>query len=580
MGYFGIQYSKYKDSEGEEHNPSINGERYVYYKRLNTDTKVWSVENKRYYSASEESINLWRSLYQKSTSLLDYRLGVAGDLANIAEYFKNLRDSEYKKEINLLSKVLGADALKKYRLNEQNSEVIGKELIGAINGLLNIKEVFKRNYLLITKTDAKQIIGSFPSYFEREYDKNQKLIYADIEEAISSSSRNIKVRDIIDDVMNQWIEKLTTDALITMFSESETEASSLIPKELKDAYREIAEVLKKEGSNEFIKAFIKIYKLTDITDWIESNLGKLTRSNWKSRVRYFSTKEVKNSKGEYVKKQWYQEGGLASEHLGNFIANYMSELFNNGGKSFHTGSTQQKADFLVTYGVENPQEIIDKWKEENTFGTRPRDIQAIKDLNDRLQDIDDSFLVYVNAKNIKLGENSKRFSAGSAINMDTFDTMMHMTPGAQKVGRSLIFMAHQLIPGAIGEGDDEKVKNAFARTIASALFDDYETIGNVYSHGANSVHLLYLNGIYLPISFYFNLLHKAFLEQSKKEIDDLILVTLTYPKHIKYPEMKDQANVVKPWGQQSAEAVERTKIEYRFLNSFQEEMKKLKIFTK
>jgi hypothetical protein len=47
---------------------------------------------------------------------------------------------------------------------------------------------------------------------------------------------------------------------------------------------------------------------------------------------------------------------------------------------------------------------------------------------------------------------------------------------------------------------------AFSSAIATALFDDFNMIGTVESSGAKSIHLLDLNGVLFPLSFYFFLL--------------------------------------------------------------------------
>jgi hypothetical protein len=580
MGYFGVQYTrKFKDKNGKEHSTSINGERFVYYQRLATDTQIYDVTTNKYLPANPETIESWRTLYRKATSLLDYRIGVTSDMANIAEYFKKLRDSEYQKEVALLKEKLGKDVIKEYNFNAMNEENIGANLIKAINELLNIKEVFQRNLSLITDTNQKQIIGNFPEYFETQYDNNQEEIYKEIELTIQKSAKSRKIDDIIDEVMSKWIPKLTKDALIHMFTESDVEAGAA--KEFKDAYKELASYLKKDSasSNQFIQSFIKAYNLDHISDWLNQTLGKVTKGNWKSKVRYFTTKEYKNSKGYYSEKKWYSESGLASEYLGNFVVNFVSENIGNDGKSFHSGGTNQKADFIVTYNIPEPEGIVGKWLQESTFGTRPADIKAMHELEAKLNDINNGFIVYVNAKNIKLGDNDKRFSAGSPISMDTFDTMMHLTPGAQKVGRSLIFMALQLIPGAIGEGQDEQVKVAFSRAIALALFDDYDTVGEISEQGTNNIHLLYLNGIYLPISFYFDLLYKAFSNYAQESLENVLKVNINYPREVMYSDMQEQAEETEghPWGLQSEKAVRETTLQYRFLNSFQEEMRKLNI---
>jgi hypothetical protein len=68
--------------------------------------------------------------------------------------------------------------------------------------------------------------------------------------------------------------------------------------------------------------------------------------------------------------------------------------------------------------------------------------------------------------------------------------------------KDLVTLCLQLVPGAMGDGATEEVRLALTQAIASALFDDFNAVG-VKMPGAQAIHLLDLNGVLLPASFYF-----------------------------------------------------------------------------
>ena len=117
----------------------------------------------------------------------------------------------------------------------------------------------------------------------------------------------------------------------------------------------------------------------------------------------------------------------------------------------------------------------------------------------------------------------------------------------------------------------------FARAIGSALFDDFEPDDPYKKKGAGmrTVHLLWLNGVYVPLSVFYSLLAEAFgdLEDSL-ERDELIKVEFSLPNNILYPTQDDQKGVRHPWDVQSKEALSAITVSYHFLSGFQKFMKR------
>lgn len=555
---FGMQYgNKYSDKRGE-HTNSINGERYVFYQRLNTDR-----------SDNKEVQQSWRELYRKADSLMRYRIDAGTNAAAIADYFLNLRDAEYAKECALLESKLGKNFLKgySYRGDEDDANEIGTMLVKGFNQLLNFKGVFMRNFELITKTRGqKQLITFFDYYFDKKFQEHKETIINEIKMEIEG---NLDIEAAAQKVFNAHVPEIVREALIYMFTEAKPESGLPDIKEFEDAYKDLAKYLKKGNAigDQLVQNLIQSYGLNDIM----SQFDGLTSKNLK--------KKIKSANFQLGMKARMSKGGSASEDLGTFVAQVAIDGLQNAS-AHKTGETKQKADFIISFDL--PTGAIEEWLDNNVFGTRDLNTKALTDLYNRVSALDEGFIVLTNAKNYTLNEGfDKRygFSAGEKISMDTWDTMMH---NVHHRGRDLIFMALQTIPGAVGQGYKKEVSTTFARAIGSALFDDFDTIGQVHT-GTNFIHLLYLNGIYLPLSFYYNLLYQAFNEYSKKEISKLVQVTISTPEKIMFPKMKDQRawqethEGESAWNAQSHAALDATTVEYHFFAAFQKEMKKLNV---
>ena len=554
---FGMEYGNKYEKEGIQYHNSINGERYVYYKRLNKDR----FKDKKF----EETC---RKVYRRASELAMYRFSVGADAQKIAEYFKELRDNEYAKEKKLLKEKL--ESFKDFSYTYDDEE-IGNFLIKGINELLNFKEVFNRNFELITNTKGnKQIITFFDYYFDKAFHKKefQDNIINRIETLMKSNS----LEDSIRQSLNENIPDIVRSALEFMFTQADAE-KGIDNDKYKQAYNELAPYLKKGNKmgDVFVAGLIDSYGLDDIISRLKDLT--LTKENYKKMLK--STSFELGSRAKMIR------GGSASENLGVFIADVVANeiLKLNNSNVTWTGGTKQKSDFIISFDMDTS--IVSDWVEKNTFGTREKDVSAMYELQKKLEGIDEGFLVMSNAKNYTLNKNFDGFSAGEKIDLEKWDTMMHQM---HLRGRDLIFMVNQTMKGAVAESEKEKISDVFARAISSALFDDISILSQpVKKRGTQVIHVLYLNGIYIPISFYFNLLYKAFGEYSKDEIRKLVTVNINSPKEILWPtQRKENAWKKKhpgesPWNYQSHTALEQTTIEYHFFKSFKKEMENLKI---
>ena len=584
---FGLKYGiKAKNEEGKLRSVNtINGERYVYYDRLKDDTE-----------------NEWApGLHEKASSVFDWRVTYGGNPEDISKYFAGLADNEFTKEKDLLETHF-------HTSYDPNSKECGKALIEAFNTILSTKEIFERNALLITETEGQKAVFSwFPFYMNKVLHKfindPDRDFTNDIAQLVKSGfiegeDESEKIKKAIQKHINDNTFDLVDKALKLMFSEKVEAENGLKKlgdkkfKELGRAYQEIFAALNnlqdKARNNEFIQGTIKTYQLDKLGEMIMDNFSgdNFDYSNIKKSLNKFKFDvQVGSATGS--------KGGVFTE----FFAKRLGEvvLSSKGTKftSHHTGDAgEQKADYMYTVGMSDGAEEFIENELSKFQGGRGSNVRDVKKLTEKVfEDFgnEKGFMILVNAKNWSLGKNVKNgskstgfkgFSAGAAIDLNTWDDMMHEM---NIRGRDFIFTILQMIPHAIGNpnGDNanlEKVSMMFDRAIGSALFDDFEP-GDPFENkkGLRIIHLLYLNGIYIPLSVFYTLLSKAFADfKASLEMNDLVKVHFQMPKDIKYPTQEDERPDLragkKPWVEQSNEALSAIKVSYHFMKGYKKFM--------
>lgn len=606
---FGLKYGiKRQDENGKEHSVNtMNGERFVYYNRLRTDAYRHGKDDWR------------RKLYDKANSVLDWRITNGSDPQLISIYFAHLADYEFEKEKALLE-----THFKSKTNYDPQSLQCGKDLIDAYNEIINIKEIFDRNRVLLTNTNQKALFSFFPTYldkaleefmgeknFEEEINKIVKEKTKQSKDTGFKMTQSEKINEAVEKFINDNVLEIVQKALDKMFGPDTKAENGLKNKvdnydELGKAYKEIFDALQKfkeKGkSNQFIEGAIEVYNLDKLGQMITESFNgkKVNMKNVKGLVSGFKFKSHLKTKGNTYEASL---AGIFAEIFGQFAAEV--NLSNKGVdvKGFHTGENhkvvEQKTDMMLAIGFnDGAAEAMAKKLEDfegRGRGTNVRDVQALTEEMFRDFGNDNSFMIFINSKNYtpnwkfrngyasKDGNKIGGYSAGSPIDLNTWDDMMHQM---NVKGRDFIFTIMQLIPHAIGNpnGDNrnkEAVSMMFARAIGSALLDDFEPDDPIEKgkHGLKIIHLLYLNGIYVPLSVFYTLLSKAFSDlENSLERDNLIQVEFELPSDILYPTQRDQNNAVRsgikhPWTEQSNMALNSIKVSYHFLKGYQDFMR-------
>lgn len=547
---------------GIESDIDFNGQ-YVYYKRL-------------LRSKEEGNRQLGQTMSQK---LLDFST-VTGDKQNISAYFKAMAESEYSKELALLTRLLGSEPTN-YNFEDDKN---GRKMIDTLNAILGLKEVYERDLEVLLSGDENQrtVISFFSSYVRTCFNKAYKEGLKAEEECaavpclskliLEKAKENPKteIATLAKEVIQKyWIDIIRHAAKNTLRGTSKREDDKLFRQALRSLTA--AQGKLSAEANRFVADLAKIFNLDDIIRVVTENLENGSDKEMRKKLdRFFA--------GANKRKMWIY-GGQALEAYISYITNeVVAGTFGKNATiaSRQSGGTKQKADTIITVDLDIG--VVENWLETENFGTREKNRRAILGLQKQLANADDSFIVYTNTKNYSTeGTKFKRsgFSAGEPIKLDTFSSITSSIPKASQ----LVVAIMNLTPGALNENNKQLVKDSIARAVATFLFDDFETIGNNMSadSGAKAIHLFNLNNIYVPLSWFFYHLSLAF--GGTEKTTGLVQVDLKFPKNIMFPTQQKQ-NAWKrknlgqsAWHEQASWALDNSTVAIHFLSSIQKLLK-------
>jgi hypothetical protein len=88
--------------------------------------------------------------------------------------------------------------------------------------------------------------------------------------------------------------------------------------------------------------------------------------------------------------------------------------------------------------------------------------------------------------------------------------------------------------GAVYSDLKDDLEQELCEKMAYFLFDDVLTIGKDTTAAGHAIHLLMLDGIYIPLSYLFFLMARA-IEDVERDPDDIFKITIT-PGSIAFPD--------------------------------------------
>lgn len=580
------------------------------YVLLNSDSGSMA-SNYVYYERLKNNRDGYSYLYGKiKPTLSRYREEIGESVVDDSKV-RAMAEAELSKEIKVLQDVFGTEIdasrfLAGGRLNDFKELYNG--LTKAINSTLGIKEIYERNVTLIQtskkrfnkkgkllKGGEKSIISHYETYLIQQIEIDLDDIAKGLEEVFNNLPPNKSLEEAAKEFLQVRLRETCKQAALRMFSperELELQAElelSLSPEELqkqREAYQELYFALSQEDSNSspFVQQLYDIYKIQDVIEALTEEIDD--SGHIASRTR--------NDKGKYgiandatfkqVNVDIHRRGGYTLEAFENFTVNTILKKTGQKGGSVWSGTTRMKADNIITLEIDAgrvARSLAESYQAGSGSENRAKNVKAIEKLYDDLKDVRNGFIVYSSAKNYTYNDKFGGFSAGKKQNISNFLEMMNdVSRSTRKNYKTLMGIILQLAEDAIGEKVLNKgdIENLLAQNIALFLFDDFQTLGGE-SPGPTAIHLMDLNGIYVPLSFILFLLADAikFAKEDVSRVRNIVNVSIDVPP-ILFPKAKDQqkwqkkykATAMDAWNEQRYQAQKSTTIRAHFLKNFQQ----------
>ena len=537
---------------------------YVYYKRLETDID----DNPQLEVANR---NLIKAITDGVQSVGASYIGAQQSVGAL----RRMAKSEAQKEQQLINTVFNTNIVVDW-----NDKTQVKSLIDTYNSCLNLKEVYERNLFLIKNSDGmKGVFSFFATYFSQVWDEKWPHMAEDIAQHIDLNKPQEAgkyIGKVIDDNMSDIIVL----SLERMFS-AKNELKSM-PEEMRNAYNLfLSKIGDLQTAGSLAQKVYKAYNLDKVKEYLVS---KLTGNDFKKLKKGLSRSEIENSwnnKGS-------QQAGIFFEHLVDAIQGEIGrELAKNKNirvENFHPGSygaTSISADNIMSIGID-PALIEETLGKARSSGMK-KHIEAFNELGEKLSNLKDGFLIYTTDKNYTLNKKFETYFGGYGAKNISARTTLDVLAPIVKNARTLVGMALQLGEGALAKEngliDEEVLSQMFAKQIAYFLFDDHQTIGEIQRDvGARSIHMMDMNGVMIPLSFFISLLADS-IQYGIMNPKKIAQVKFHAPK-ILFPTMAEQKAYTpakndpgSAWRKQKEYALDETKIEFRFLGGLRDILK-------
>ena len=244
------------------------------------------------------------------------------------------------------------------------------------------------------------------------------------------------------------------------------------------------------------------------------------------------------------------------------------------------GEYGQKTDIYITIGMD--MSVIDS-SISHKKASREKALKDAEKLARKLEKLDGGFVINESAKNYTLGKNFKSrggFSAGafSGAGGLNFLQELYRKVGKGTEARQVFNGIKNMGKGTIGEGNTalmQLLKDSLSADVAYALFDDYDAIGVVKSTGAQQLHILDLNGVQIPLSFYLYLCAQALkraADNLEENAEDLVKVSIS-PADAIYDDIEFSDYTKQMWDEQVEYSDANSIIDVHFFKNFEDIVK-------
>lgn len=561
-------------------------EQYVYYDRL----KDYDLFND--YTRISNQANAAKSL-----SLVDKE--------NDSAILYSMADLEMHKEKAMLEQMFGCNfkySVEMLAKDKRQSKEFYKELMQLLNTTLNMKQVFERNSALVKETKGQaSVMSFFGSYFTKAFEENWPNFKRDVSEQMKKIVRNNQnIANIIISTYDKHISNIMVRAFEIMFTEADVENGIVkTHPELKDAYKELYESInsgiKDINKNPFLKEFYEEYDLDKIKNDLVTEMNKKDKRGVRRGLKL--SKSERDAITASATADLYNRKGYSLEIFENKIVDTILEKLEKEKNikvgAYRTGKELMKADNIYTLGIDSPvvERILKSKlnKVGDADSLRVDNVRRIRKLSDELKKIESGFIIYSSAKNHTFNDgfvSRGGFGAGGQTFKNFTETMKLTGRTINKNFDTIIGAIIQYAEGALlsSEKNQEitKWEEKIAQDVAFMLFDDFDTIGKeMQSNGANSVHIMNLNGNFMPLSLILFLMAQA-VETGERQtrgnpnrsiINRYAHVRFHIPKILyETNEWNSPSELRQAWEEQREVMINNAMIEVHFLKNFKQVM--------
>lgn len=550
-----------------------------------TMSKQYVYYNRLAQSRSEKN----RELYQNAKKAFSNSVKALNDEETKERIVNRLRMQskiERKKEVQLMNNLYNGRYSDKK--NWDDPETV-KEFIKFFNYSMGLKDVYERNrQLILSGSKGKAVYSYYDSYLTSVLSSNQtkeriKQIAQDCLDGVQEwSAIDEAIRDIIKEAMVK---------MINAKSENGTDKND---EAIQKAYQELLAFVQSPPSEalgpDFIDQIEKIYGISDLVanlkqggegsfsifDQAAENI-KINGDPLDSSKNYNTNKKTgkKNRYSEKGSHNRYRQQGEMQEVITSLILKIAAKEVKSknikieGGR---TGPQRFKADSIYTVDIdaEYSDKILKKIEQQKNR-TREENIEFFSKLDKSMEEIGSGALVYVSSKNYSVnGDNFKGFNAGTTLKLKSYEQLLLKKQTSPQSAAAAIGAIMQLAQGAIGAESQGKFELLLAKDIAAMLFDDFDIIGAEQQTSAYSVHVMDLNGIFVPISTILSSLADAIESGTTSKV---VSVKIDTPD-ILFGTAKEQGQWqatnpnLNAWMHQKNIALDKTTITYHFLKKF------------
>ena len=494
---------------------NILDSRYVFYEDLRNTQ--WSL-----YKTASSRLN--------SISIPEARNNrIVGIINNV----KAMASIERQKEIACIRTVLGINISPQ----ELDRKDLDKQIMGCINEIMQSREAYKRALSRINfiKSDGKTLGGhaqiGMASYFVtylRDAFTEQIVSILNTLASIITANPNLTIEQAINKVINNKFINNTIDLALQKLAKSGDLKKNDINKGLQKAIDELMQSQAKMASGEGAKNFLvrrirELYNLDNIIDQIKISLQEQLQQN-----NNMTKKEIGSNVKQLVKISSSNKGVLAEVMSAAVLAAWGNRSGGSDGIYYNlqaeqTGKYGGKPDIVAAINFDlNP--ILNLFNKDTTSAAlrsesvRQKNIEAMEKVIQKLEKIDSGFLIMTNQKEWALVRN--KMANGYTFQGFTVEQKHKLSFLEQNldVPNDVITAIVNTIDGAVGNASLlDSVSDLLAEQIAYFLFDDFQVIGKTQT-GAQTLHLMLLDGVYVPMSVCYEMLADAFAEANQESV--------------------------------------------------------------